>query len=87
MAYLSGRYPYLEWWRQASLHLGGGWLVEAAAIAEGEGVAEDLGDGPEVRALVMVMPGGSVEEVGASSLSRRSAQRGLTNLQVGTQAS
>ncbi|MDA8303351.1 MAG: hypothetical protein M0005_17860 [Actinomycetota bacterium] len=83
MAYLAGRYPSLEWWRQASLHLGGGWLVEAVAVADQGDEAEDFGGGPEVRALVMVRPGGSVEEVGADSLSRRSAQRGLTNFQVG----
>lgn len=44
---------------------------------DGAGWADD---GPQVRALVMVGPEGSVQEVGAGSLSRRSAHKGLASL-------
>lgn len=84
MAYLTGRYPALQWGEPSALRLDGGWLVEALAGADREEDREGAGRGcldePQIRALVMVTPEGSVEEVGAGSLSRRSAHRGLTSL-------
>ena len=96
MAYLAGAYPGLYWREPSSIRLEAGWLVEAAAGSDGEGFEEPsnpwqsqdlrldteavIGEQLEVRALVMVSPSGSVEELGASTLSRRSAHRGLTTL-------
>lgn len=37
-------------------------------------------EAPDLRALLMVRPDGSVEELDAGTISRRSAQRGLTSL-------
>ena len=79
MAYLAGRYPALRWGEPSTLRLDGVWLVEALAGGEMDGAAW-ADDGPQVRALVMVGPAGSVEEVGAGSLSRRSAHKGLASL-------
>ena len=79
MAYLAGRYPALQWGQPSALRLDGVWLVEVFAGGEIGGAAW-ADDEPQVRALVMVGPEGSVEEVGTGSLSRRSAHKGLASL-------
>lgn len=80
MAYLAGRYPAVAWGEPSALRLGGGWLVEALASSGYEGDGTEGAGQPRLRSLVMVSPEGSVEEVGAGSLSRRSAHRGLAIL-------
>jgi hypothetical protein len=85
MAYLAGAYPELMWSEPACLRLEAGWLVEAVAVAlhdgGGRGGFATPGE-PTVRALVMVGPSGSVEELGQGTISRRSAHRGLASLHV-----
>jgi hypothetical protein len=51
-----------------------GWGVQVGTGALG---AEEA---PDQRALVMVSPDGSIRDLGPSTVSRRSAHRGLTSL-------